>query len=399
MKPAWLLLLLTVSAAFIGCESAGPTASAQAVEHGSGGSSDPSILLRYRVPAGNNGDSTADRWGMAAPVVDECSDPTRIVYDDAYVLRYVAWAIDTPTACGTASYKIVTPEGITHVESGLDEMYLGSQFRAAALTAFLATRVEGGSIEKEFRVIHPELGRLLRKNPESLSAKRIGQSPWDHDTVAVISLLSLARHKPAYPLLKELTEDPVEEVRLAAVMGLGRLGADVPEALGELARLLSDKGLGNSAADALAIADAAALPVLMKAQGSDDWLVRNRAVHALSRLPLESAEPGLLAALAHSDAETRGWAVGIVLDAQSRGESPASDKLIDAVARRLEDEDDGTRATAAIALLNVGGRAERARAALEKAAKEDRGHMVAHYARQALEAIDKAKASPAPLEP
>jgi hypothetical protein len=97
----------------------------------------------------------------------------------------------------------------------------------------------------------------------------------------------------------------------------------------------------------------------------------------------------VLAALEHADAEVRGWAVRIVIDMQSRGVPVQSDKLIDAVARRLaEDSGDETRAGAAIALLNLGPAAARVRPVLEKAAKEDRGHMVATYAQRALEAID-----------
>jgi HEAT repeat protein len=388
MKTAPWLLLLAVSAQ-LGCGTAEPSASAQAVEGGSGASSDPAIVLRYRLPAKSGGVSSAVRWELAAPVVDEYSDPNRIVYDDAYVQRYVAWAIDAPIACGPASYRIDTGEGIVEATSGLDERYLGMQFRAEALLAFLKTRVEGEAVEKEFRVDHPELGKLLRDHAESFSAKRIRQSPWDRDTITVLSLISMARHKPAYPLLKALAKDPVAEVRYSAMMGLGVLGAEVPEAIDDLVPLLSDKELGGTAADALTMAGAPAMPALIKAQGSGDWLVRNRAVHALSRLSLEIAEPGVLAALEHADAEVRGWAVRIVIDMQSRGVPVQSDKLIDAVARRLaEDSGDETRAGAAIALLNLGPAAASVRPVLEKAAKEDRGHMVATYAQRALEAID-----------
>lgn len=362
---------------------------------GSGDASDLATPLTYRLPAKSAGESTAETWGLAAPKDDEgYSDPNRIVYDDAYVDAYVDWAVNSPIACGAATYRVSTPDGVKNVSSGLDESYLGGQFRAERLMAFLKQRLEGEAVERTFRVTNAELARVLRENPDSTSARRLKLSPWDRDTCSVISLLGLVRYKPALPQFKALLEDPNAGVRYTAFVAIGRLAAEMPDAVDHLVGLLGDEHRGGDAASALALADAAAVPALMTAIDSDEPTVRHRAVGVLGGIPIEAAEPALLAALDHRDEELRHVAVAVVLDMQTRGVAIDSDKLIDAVARRLADDaNDDTRRTAAIVLLNAGPRAARVRDVLEKAAA-DRSSYAAGYAKRAIEAIDTEKASP-----
>jgi hypothetical protein len=305
------------------------------VAEGSGDASDPAIVLTYRLPSGRGGESTAGEWNLAAPKDGEgFSDPNRIVYDDAYVEAYVEWAVNTPTECGEASYQIATDEGVKSVSAGLDQVYLGSQFRAERLTALLKSRVEAETVERTFRVMNPELGRLLREHPDSLSAKRVRQSPWDRDTCAVVTLLGVARHRPAFEHLKALLEDENAHVRYTVVIAIGQMAAEVPEALDLLAGLLSDEQLGSEAATALTFADATAVPVLIKAFDSDEWIVRNRAVHALPHVSFAAAQPALLAALEHRDAEVRNWGVRVLLDLQSR--TVAIDSVADYAKQALD---------------------------------------------------------------
>ena len=402
MRIAQIMLCLGVVVVQVGCGAVESMVSAQPadgkgeqsprerVAEGSGDASDPAIVLTYRLPSGHGGESTVEPWKLAAPHDgDGYSDPNRIVYDDAYIDAYVDWAATSPIACGAANYEIAVDEGVRQVTSGLDERYLGTKFRAEALVEFLKSRVEGESVERTFRVSDPELVRVFRDNPELISSHRVRQSPWDHDTCAIVTLLGLARHKPALPFLTALLDDAGPDVRNSTVMALGHLGVESPEAVDELGRLLADEQLGSNAATALAIADDKAVPALIKALDSEEWIVRNLAVHTLTRISFPAAEPALLKALEHRDLDVRTWAVAAVSNMQSSGVSIDSDQIIDALGRRLADgKDSEIRAQAAIALLNAGPRAARVRKILERAAAEDRGHRVADYARQALDALD-----------
>src|SRR5262249_16036564 len=98
----------------------------------------------------------------------------------------------------------------------------------------------------------------------------------------------------------------------------------------------------------------------------------------------------------HQDKAIRKWALDVVIDLQGRGVSVARNDLIDVLARLLADGDDEARLKAVIALVNLKGAAAPARAALGKAAREDQGPMVAHYAQEALKAIDAATPRPEP---
>jgi HEAT repeat protein len=332
--------------------------------------------------------SSVERWGLAAPVADELSDPNAIVYDQAYIDAYVKWAVDTPIACGPATYWITTPEKVLQINSGLDEADLGRRFRADDLIAFLKTRIEGKAIERTFKINRADAAEMLREQPESLIAKRLGQSPWDGHTATVVSLLGLAQYKPAYPLLKSLVKDRSPGVRYSAVIALGRLSVVVPEAVPELARLLPDKELGANAATALTMAGAAAMPAIIEAMNHPDSLVCNRAVYSLGGFdPIDVALPGLLAALEHKDTTIRKWGLSVVIDMQGRAVSVGKDALVDTLGKRLLDGDDEIRRSAVIALFNLKEAAARARPMLKKAAAEDRDATIKDFAERALEAI------------
>jgi len=345
--------------------------------------------LRYWLPAQDLSakKSSVERWGLAAPIIGEFSDPNALVYDQAYIDAYVNWAIDTPISCGPATYWIATPQKVLEVNSGLDEAELGRRFRADDLLAFLKRRIDGKAIERTFKINRADAAKMLREQPESLVARRLGQSPWDGHTATVVSLLGLAQYKPAYPLLKSLVKDRSPGVRYAAVIGLGRLSAVVPEAVPALARLLPDKELGGDAATALTFAGAAAVPVFIEAMNHPDDIVRNRAVYGLRGLDLEVGLPGLLAALEHKDTTIRKQGLSVVIDLQGRSVPVGKDALVAALGRRLLDGDDETRRSAAIALVNLKGAAARARPALLKAAAGDPDDTIRRCAQQALDAI------------
>src|SRR5688572_25964951 len=80
------------------------------------------VELRYELPDQEAAErkSSVARWGLAAPVEGELANPNRIVYDQAYVEKYVEWAATAPIACGPATYVIVTPREELSVVSGRD---------------------------------------------------------------------------------------------------------------------------------------------------------------------------------------------------------------------------------------------------------------------------------------
>ncbi len=214
------------------------------------------VVLRYRLPIQSElmGESSAAPWGLAAPVIKEISNPTRIVYDEALIQCFAKWAVDAPIRCGAGSYAIETGDGVTTVSTGLDESYLGRRFRAEDLVLFLKNRIRAKTVERSVKITDPNVIKFLGEHPNSTAAKRLKESPWDRDTRTVVSLLSLARYKPAYPLLKELVKDPSESVRYFTVIGLGRIAPSVPQAVDDLVELLSNKELRSVAFDGLAIA-------------------------------------------------------------------------------------------------------------------------------------------------
>ena len=312
------------------------------------------VTIRYLLPATlPTGHVAATERGFAAPVVDGCSDPTQIVYDDAYVGAYIEWALTAALVDGAARYTIVTPDEAIEVDSGLDESYLGRRFRAEDLIRFLEMRASVPAVERTFVIDDPKLVRLMRENAASSSARRVRISPWDRDTGSILSLLGLARFAPAYPLFKRLIEDRSPPVRHDAVIALGRIAPVVPQALSDLSRLLTHKELGGVAFNALQLAGGAAVPVLIEAMDHPESNVRARAVFALPWIPFDAAAPAILVALDHRDAEVREWAVASVLDIQSRGVSVGRAEIIAALRRRLSDENANVRRRAAVALKNL----------------------------------------------
>src|SRR5262245_18542932 len=111
-------------------------------------------MLRYLLPVRDTPAraSTVARWGLSAPVSNGFSDPNAIVYDQAYVDAYVAWAIDAPIACGAATYRLAMKDRVVEFGSGLDEAYLGQQLRADDLIRFVRARTEGKVEERTFRI-------------------------------------------------------------------------------------------------------------------------------------------------------------------------------------------------------------------------------------------------------
>ena len=348
------------------------------------------IELRYVLPEQDvAAASTAAKWSLAAPMEGERSDPNRIVYDQAYMEKYVEWAANAEIACGPATYVIITPEGERSFVSGQDEAYLGVRFKAEDLLAFLKTRTAGKRIERTFRVDNAEAAKVLRDHPESFSAKRLRESPWDRDTRTVIELLGLIQYEPACPSLVELAKDANADIRYAAIIALGRLGSDVPAAVEELEKLLDDEANRGTAADALAMSGEAALPAILRALDHPDWTARNAVVHSLgSHADPPLAVPALRKAMVHSDAEMREWGAAVVADLVSRGGPEAGKPFVAELAALLkEDPSNDTRRNAALALLNMKEFAAPAEESLRHAAAKEHDYLAQRFAKEALELL------------
>ena len=347
------------------------------------------IELRYVLPEQDvAAKSTATQWSLGAPVKDELADPNQIVYDGAYIEKYVDRAIG-PIACGPATYVIVTPQGERSVVAGLDGAYLGQRFSAEDLVRFLKTRAVGKRIERVFRVNNAEAVKVLRDHPESLATKQLHESPWDKDTRTIIYLLGLVQYEPAYPLLVSLAQDGNPGIRYDAIIALGRMAGGVPAAIDELEKLLGNKNDGGTAADALAMAGDPALPAILRALDHPDWMARNHLVFSVGRHADPSvAAPALRKVMAHRDAEMREWGVAVVADLISRG-GPEEGKpyVAELAARLLEDSNKNTRRGAALALLNMKSFAAPAEAALRQAAEKEQNSQARDFAQQALQGL------------
>jgi HEAT repeat protein len=359
---------------------------------------DDSVTLRYRVPMSNRADeSSAERWGLAAPVVDGCSDPNRIVYDEAYVEKYVQWAISADHVDGMANYEIVLPEGgKTTFYGGMDELYLGRRFRAEDLMGFLKTRLQDVGEERDFTVKNKELVRIARKFPERVPGGRLRWSPWERDLYYAISLVSQARYAPAYPTMKALAKDRSPTIRGAAMAAMGRMAKVAPQAPEDLAEFLDhpedlSRQEISRVLDALTAADGLAIPVLIEAMDHENEFLRNQAVHKLPWMTYADAAPAVVAALTHERAEVRGWGTSALHDIQSRGKEirkdPSIREVVAALADLLADDSRDTRRSAALNLLILGPAAAPAKSALEKAAREDPSSSVRDFARRALQAL------------
>ena len=321
------------------------------VQHDSGG-----VTLRYTLPVRPHPPaSTAAQWERGAPVVQGNAQPMRIVYDQAYMEAYLRWAVDAPTECGAASYRIQSDAAAREFTSGLDMAYLGRQFREQDLVAFLKERVEGARQTRTFRMESPPAQRAAEQAWHATAERRLQISPWQRDTVSVIYLLDQAESKAAYRWVKRLVRDPSPEVRTAAVMALGGIGRSVPEALADVRALFTDEALAGAAFDAMRRAGRDAVPILTAAFDHPAAAVRNRAVYTLPWLPFEDAASAVVVALQHEDAEVRQWAVAVVLDIQSRGVVIEHAKVSTALRRLAEDTDElaATRESAEIALSNL----------------------------------------------
>ena len=348
------------------------------------------IVLHYILPAAQVPGATPGARHRSGGDSDGTSDPTSIVYDETRVREHVRCVLSGLCIDGVANYSILTPEGPIKFHGGLDEEYLGTAFNADDLTSFLQRRLDGETVEREFRIKDPDLVAAYRKRRTQNSERveeRLSLSPWDRDTVAVINLLSKGRYAPARPLFSEMTHDQSKPVRYSAVFALGRIAPAAPEVVADLALLLSDQELRPEAVDAMAMAGEVAVPALIQALEHPDEAVRNRVVHALPWMAVDAATPVLLAALRHDTPSIRLWAVSAVADMQGRGMDVSDRAIVDALAALLQDENADTRRRAAISLLNLGPAAARAILALKAAAKDPRPS-VRRYATEAIRAIE-----------
>jgi hypothetical protein len=352
----------------------------------------PYVELRYILPEQKDmeGKSTAARWGVAAPVENEISDPNQIIYDQAYIEKYVDWIMQGH-GCGAAEYWIVTPQGERTMQSGLDEIYLGRRFVADDLVKFLKSRVEGKRTERTFRVTNDEAVKVLRG--QTRSAKRLQDSPWDNDTRSVITLLGLAEYGPARPYLAAIARDEKENsaTRYLAAITLGRVARADPKAVDDLEALLGNEATRREAATGLVAAGKPALPALLRALDHPDKDTRNYVVHAMAGAEDAVSISVLRKAMAHADSELREWSVTAVVDwIQRRGPESGKPFVNDLATLLRDDTSDNTRRGAALALQNMKSFAAPAKAALQHAAENESNSQGREFARMALEEIEKA---------
>lgn len=364
----------------VGCQAEAPEREATAKDE---------AVVRYILPVSRihaaGGATHPDHVGGRI-----VSDPTTLLYDQRRVREHLHWLLDGIAVDGVAVYTVLTPDGPVEFTTGFDAHYLGDMFRAADLLAFLKERLNTKTAEKEFHIVEPELVKLYRERmaqDAAATARRLAFSPWDRDTVAVISLLSHAGYVEAESLFMQLTRDNNQAVRHAAVLALGRIAPSSPAAMADLKRLLSDSELQREAIRAMAMADEAAVPAMIEALDHSDELVRNRVVHAAPRMDPEAGKRLLLAAMRHRDEAVRGWAVSAVIDMQGRREDIGNGQIVDALAALLRDENHQTRRSAALALQNLGPAAVQAIHALRDATG-DANPDVARAAARALRAIE-----------
>jgi HEAT repeat protein len=347
------------------------------------------VELRYTLPEQEDaaGKSTAARWGVGAPVENEISHPTKIIYDQAYIEKYVDWMMQEH-GCGSAEYWIVTPHGERTVQGGLDEVYLGRRFAADDLVEFLKSRVEGKRAERTFRGTNEKAVKVLRG--QTGSAKRLEDSPWDNDTRSVITLLGLAEYGPARPYLAALAKEENSATRYVAAIALGRVARADAKAVDDLETLLGNEATRSEAATGLVAAGKSALPVLLRALDHRDKVVRNQVVHAMAGADDAVSIPVLRQGMAHADSELRERSVTTVVDwIQRRGPESGKPFVNDLATLLCDDTNVNTRRGAALALENMKSFAAPAKAALARAAEKEGNSKVGEFAKMALEEIEK----------
>lgn len=151
---------------------------------------------------------------------------------------------------------------------------------------------------------------------------------------------ALVRHGPAVvDVLVDQLQGDDDDVRLAAIVALGRLGDR--RAAAPLTRLLrEERSLAIAAAGALAaIGDLSAFDPLLGLIGDPDATVRQAAISALNSLGHPDLERRIAVLLDHSDARTRESAVRIAGYFGYAG-------CADAVFARCRDDDEGVRRAA-----------------------------------------------------
>jgi hypothetical protein len=204
---------------------------------------DDIVELTYLLPeqGSSAGESTADPIGFAAPVVDGFSDPNRIVYDEAYMRRFVAWAADTPIVCGPSTFRMETSPSEIKCFGSRRECPLGERFRIDDLATFVQSRISGKRVVRKFRIVNAAAAKLLREQPSAHIAERLRESPWDRDVQTASILLALVPHEPVHQQYPAFLEEESPTLRSTAVAGFTRLAPTMPAAMDDLEKLLDDE--------------------------------------------------------------------------------------------------------------------------------------------------------------
>jgi HEAT repeat protein len=221
--------------------------------------------------------------------------------------------------------------------------------QAAAATAL-------GAVGSDAAPAAPALARLLADFDDGLRAQ---------------AALALARiGPPAVAPLRQALREGSPAVRLNTLAALKVLGPLGTEAVPELRKALADThppireaaaavlaGLGKGAADAV--------PELLDALKDKNLRVQAEAVNALGVLVLHDV-PGLMDKIREADRKG-GWAEPLIL----RQFGPLPDDTVRGLAKHLADPDPAIRSRVAMALGQIGARAQAAIPPLVEAARDD----------------------------
>ncbi len=310
---------------------------------------DQGFVVQYTLPASRVVGTRPDKIQREECSVTYLMD---IVYDDTRILNHVAALLSGDTICGCAKYSVVTPNGIVEFTGSLDKLYLGSKFDAEDLLAFLKLRLDGKTVEREFRIKNPKLAEAYReriKKGKRFTA-RLSYSPWDKDVASAMSLLSQAQHSSARETFVRLTEDSTAHIRYTAVHGLGQLAPKDPRAVNDLVQLLSNKELRRLAAEAMGQAGKVAVPALIKALDHPDEVTRNHVIFGIARADNTVSIPVLNVGLRSKDSSMRLWATNVIVDMLGRGVRIENKDIMARLTDLLSDQDSDTRRCAKIAL-------------------------------------------------
>jgi hypothetical protein len=207
---------------------------------------------------------------LAAPIIKEFSDPTKLVYDDDYLAAYEVR--NQSIFCGDAAYEIVTPGESIWVFSGLDQLKLGRRFLVEDLLKFLQVRCDNPHFEQVFPVKNIALLQHLRDD-------NYGWDPWLSHLRDATSLLGESGYKPAIPILEKLaTNDPDARVVIGAYQALGRLARRHSEVIKTLLEAYRDPQRRDRVTTALEFIGGPEVAILVEKFDDDDPVVRKQAI-------------------------------------------------------------------------------------------------------------------------